>query len=66
MWIISKKLADSIIGKNYAANAVYNPVEVDGVFLISEIEKKALIAEGLSEDEFTIYVESLEVQPTDQ
>ena len=43
MWIISRELAELIMGQNYAENAVYNPVEIDGVFIISEIEKNALL-----------------------
>ena len=52
MWIISRHIADAIIGNEYAENAVYNPVELDGLFLISEIEKNALILNGYSEEDF--------------
>ena len=56
MWIISRELAELIMGQNYAENAVYNPVEIDGVFIISEIEKNALLLSGYSEGDFKLFV----------
>ena len=55
MWIISRELAELIMGQNYAENAVYNPVEIDGVFIISEIEKNALLLSGYSEEDFELF-----------
>lgn len=59
MWVISKQIADAIIGTNYAPNAVYNPVDVDGVFIISEIEKNALLLSGYSERDFELFVNEI-------
>ena len=59
MWIISRELAELIMGQNYAENAVYNPVEIDGVFIISEIEKNALLLSGYSEGDFELFVNEI-------
>ena len=54
MWVISRLIADVIIGQNYAENSLYNPVEVNGVFIISEVEKNALILQGYTEGDFEL------------
>lgn len=59
MWIISKDIADAITGNEYAPNAVYNPVEIEGVFVISDMEKNALLASGYSEGDFELFVNEI-------
>lgn len=60
MWVINEDIAALILGQFYDVGRVYNPVNIDGVWLVSEMEKVALVDAKICEPE--PYLENKAVQ----
>lgn len=43
MWVINEDIAQLILRQFYDVGKVYNPVNIDGAWLVSEVEKNALV-----------------------
>ena len=51
MWVITEDIAQLILRQFYEVGRVYNPVNIDGVWLVSEVEKNALVDAKICEPE---------------